>query len=73
MEHESPSERPLEQAGPHPPKAPAPSYAPFLLALGITMLFWGIATSPIMSAGGFVVFAGAIWMWVGEIAKGWRN
>src|SRR5207253_10925430 len=41
-----------------PPQTPAPvepSYAPFLLALGITMIFWGVVTSPIMSIGGFVL------------------
>ena len=34
------------------PQSPAePSYAPFLVALGVTMIFWGIVTSPVMSAG----------------------
>ena len=56
------------------PQAPAePSYAPFLLALGITMIFWGIATSPVMSIGGFVLFVSASWLWIGAIAQGWRK
>jgi len=54
-------------------KAPKPSYAPFLLALGITMLFWGLATSPVMSGGGLVIFVWAVWTWIRQIAQGWRN
>jgi hypothetical protein len=70
-------EIPIEN-GPDPLKAPAenaprPTYAPFFLALGITMLFWGLATSPVMSAGGFAIFVWALWMWIREIARGWRN
>ena len=65
--------RVVEWAEATPQKAPEPSYAPFLLALGITMAFWGLATSPVMSAGGLVLFAWALWMWIREIAKGWRN
>jgi hypothetical protein len=54
-------------------KAPEPTYAPFLLALGITMLFWGLATSPVMSAGGLGIFVWALWMWIAQIAQSWRN
>ena len=55
-------------------EAPAePSYAPFLLALGITMIFWGIVTSPVMSFGGLVLFVWALWLWIGAIARGWRQ
>ena len=50
-----------------------PTYAPFLLALGITMTFWGIATSPIMSVAGLMVFACAMWLWIRDIARGWRH
>ncbi len=56
------------------PQASAePSYAPFLVALGVTMIFWGIVTSPVMSAGGFVVFVCGLWIWISEIAQGWRK
>ena len=56
------------------PQSPAePSYAPFLVALGITMIFWGIVTSPIMSAGGFVVFVCGMWLWISQIAQGWSK
>ena len=58
------------------PQAPAPvepSYAPFLLAVGITMIFWGIVTSPIMSGGGFVLLIWGLSLWISAIANGWRK
>ena len=61
---------------PTPPQAPAPvepSYAPFLLALGITMIFWGIVTSPIMSIGGCVLLIWGLSLWISAIASGWRK
>jgi hypothetical protein len=36
-------------------------------------MFWGLATSPIMSAAGFVAFAWALWTWISEIAGDWRT
>ena len=64
----------VERAEPHSDAvAPAPSYAPFLVALGITMVFWGLATSPVMSAGGFAVFAWGLWSWIRDIGQAWRN
>jgi len=54
-------------------KAVEPTYAPFFLALGITMLFWGLVTSPVMSAVGFAVLVWAMWMWIAQIVRGWRN
>ena len=73
METEIPGERMLEWAKPQQQEAPEPSYAPFLLALGITMAFWGLATSPMMSAGGLALFAMALWSWIRDIAQSWRN
>jgi hypothetical protein len=52
---------------------PEPSYAPFLLALGVTMVFWGVATSPVMSVAGIALFAWALWLWIAAIARGWRK
>ena len=55
-------------------QAPAePSYAPFLLAVGITMIFWGIVTSPIMSIGGLVLLIWGLSLWISAIASGWRK
>jgi len=59
-----------------PPQTPAPvepSYAPFLLAVGITMIFWGIVTSPIMSIGGLLLLIGGLSLWISAIASGWRQ
>jgi hypothetical protein len=57
-----------------PPQAPPePSYAPFLLALGITMVFWGIVTSPVMSIGGFVLLVSGLWLWIRALAEGWSK
>ena len=61
-----------ESGGVEAPKV-APTYAPFLLALGITMMFWGIVTSPVMSIGGFVVFVWGLFLWTSAIAQGWRK
>jgi hypothetical protein len=67
------SDRPIETNGAPAHKPPRPTYAPFMLALGITMIFWGIDTSLIMSAGGLLIFIWAIGMWIREIALSWRN
>jgi hypothetical protein len=53
--------------------APKPSYAPFVVALGITMTFWGLATSPVMSVGGLVVFVWGLVSWIRSIATAWRD
>ena len=58
---------------PKPQATVEPSYAPFLLALGITMIFWGIVTSPVMSIGGFVLLIWGLSLWISEIAQGWRK
>lgn len=68
-----PAERAIESSEPQPKAIAKPTYAPFLVALGITMAFWGLATSPVMSAGGFVVFAWGLWSWIRDIAQAWRN
>jgi hypothetical protein len=66
-------DQPLDQLPRSEPAPPEPSYAPFLLALGITLIFWGVVTSPVMSMGGLVLFVAAMWLWLGAIAKGWRK
>lgn len=72
MEPDLPNERTVETAEPGPRDVPRPTYAPFMLALGITMVFWGLTTSPVMSVGGFAVFVWALWMWIRDIAQAWR-
>jgi hypothetical protein len=70
---DTPIEQAIESSEVRPNAAPKPSYAPFFLALGITMTFWGLVTSLVMSAGGFAVIAGALWLWIRDIAQAWRN
>lgn len=73
MTSESASQSPPESPSMEQRKAPEPTYAPFMLAVGVTMLFWGLATSPVMSAVGFLVFACALSTWIAEIANDWRR
>jgi hypothetical protein len=70
---EEPGKDATEVAATSPRKPPRPTYAPFMLALGITMIFWGIATSPVMSLCGFGVFAWALWMWIRDLAQAWKD
>jgi hypothetical protein len=67
------SNEPLHESGEPETATPEPTYAPFLLALGITMIFWGIVTSPVMSIGGLVVFVWGLFLWISAIAQGWRK
>jgi hypothetical protein len=73
MKRESVSEIPGESRSAEKRKPPQPTYAPFMLAIGVTMVFWGLATSPVMSAAGFVALAWALWTWITEIANDWRS
>jgi hypothetical protein len=68
-----PAERAIESSEAQPKATPKPSYAPFFFALGITMAFWGLATSLVMSAAGFIVLAAALGLWIRDIAQTWRN
>ena len=73
MNHDLPNDPAAERAESLSRPAPAPTYAPFMLALGVTMLFWGLVTSPVMSAGGFAIFVWALWMWIRDIAQDWKK
>jgi len=73
MNHDRPNEPAVEPAEPLSRPIPQPTYAPFMLALGVTMLFWGLVTSPVMSAGGFAIFVWALWMWIRDIAQDWKK
>lgn len=73
MNQTDPSNEQMTAGFATPQAATEPSYAPFLLALGITMIFWGIATSPVMSIGGVVVFGYGLRMWISAIAQAWNK
>jgi hypothetical protein len=59
-----------EWSSPQPEKTPLPTYAPFFLALGITFLLFGIVSSYVFSAAGFVLMVVSISKWVGELLHG---
>jgi hypothetical protein len=46
---------------------PRPTYFPAAMAFGITFLFWGIVTSPVVLAAGVVVLVVALSGWIGEV------
>jgi len=54
---------------PKPAIIPAPTYWPFILSLGATLMGLGVLTSNIITATGIVLFILAIIKWVGELSS----
>jgi len=54
---------------PRPEIIPAPTYWPFVLSLGATLVGLGVLTSNVISVTGTVLFILAIVKWVGELAN----
>ncbi len=54
---------------PKPAVIPSPTYWPFVLSLGATLMGLGVLTSYIISAAGIVLFILAIIKWVGELSS----
>jgi len=48
---------------------PSPSYWPFLLSLGATLMGFGVLTSNIITATGTVLFILATIKWIGELSS----
>lgn len=63
------SQHDTEWSDPLPRALPRPTAAPFLLAVGIAMGFWGIVTSPIMSLGGLGLFIWALVTWMKDLKR----
>ncbi|MGH7907410.1 MAG: cytochrome c oxidase subunit 4 [Candidatus Binataceae bacterium] len=62
---------PREQwARPLPEKIPPPTYWPAIMSLGIVFILFGVVTSWIFSAVGFVLFLLSLGKWVGELLNG---
>jgi hypothetical protein len=59
-----------EWSAPLPEKTPPSTYAPVFLALGITFLLFGVLTSYVFSAAGFILMVVSISKWVGELLHG---
>jgi hypothetical protein len=74
MVHEEGPQMPGEQDGqwsaPLPEKIPPSTYAPVFLALGITLLLFGIVSSYVFSAAGLILMAVSMSKWVGEWLHG---
>jgi hypothetical protein len=51
---------------PRPDRIPRDTYAPAAAALGITFVFWGVVTTPIISVVGIVLFGISLAAWIGE-------
>ena len=55
---------------PLPERLPQPSFAPAVMAAGLTCLLWGVVTSWIVSAIGLVATAVAVALWIGDFGVG---
>lgn len=54
---------------PLPLEIPDPTWVPSALAFGITLLFWGVATSPIVSGVGLIAIFISLGFWIGEMCR----
>jgi hypothetical protein len=54
---------------PKPEIIPSPTYWPFVLSLGATLMGLGVLTSNVISAVGMLLFILAMIKWVGELAS----
>ena len=54
---------------PKPATIPSPTYWPFVLSLGSTLMGLGVLTSNIISAAGIVLFILAVVKWIGELSS----
>ena len=51
---------------PRPERVPRETYAPAAAARGIAFGFWGVVTTPVISAVGLVLFVWSVGGWIGE-------
>ena len=56
--------QPPDWAKAQPEKLPAPTYWPFVVALGLTFVFWGLLTTWIILVAGFVIFCIGLAGWI---------
>jgi hypothetical protein len=57
-------------SAPLPEKTPPSTYAPVFVALGITLLLFGVVSSYVFSAAGVLLMVVSISKWVGELLHG---
>ena len=52
-----------------PSEIPSPTWTPAAVAFGVTLIFWGIVTSPLVSLAGLLVIGTALAVWIGEMCN----
>ena len=62
-------ETPLAWQTPQPERIPGSTYAPAVLGLGITFVFWGFMTTFYISGVGLILGAMALTQWIGELRR----
>jgi hypothetical protein len=60
---------PVGWSTPRPERVPRPTVAPATLALGATLVAFGVVTSPILSAVGAALGFGAAVQWIREVHR----
>ncbi len=66
----------MSEKDPHkakPVDLPEPTYWPFFLAFGTTFLLWGILSSWLISAIGFIVFIIGLGGWMSDLYHELKN
>ena len=58
---------PADWSAAKPDVIPRPTYMPAAMAFGITLLLWGIVTSPVLLGVGAAVMALSLAGWIGEM------
>jgi len=79
--HKSISNTPVGWNKPKPEKLPRPGYWPFLMALGIVFILWGLAlgfnevfsTMIIISGVGLIIFIISLAGWIGDLRDERKN
>ncbi len=54
-------------ARPRPEHIPRPTYWPAVMGIGITMIGWGLITTPLISLVGLLLLGISLWAWIGEM------
>jgi hypothetical protein len=62
-------ETPLAWQTPQLERLPRSTYAPAVLGLGITFVFWGFMTTFYISGVGLILCAMALTQWIGELRR----
>ena len=61
------SEEPQRETHLQPDVMPTPTYMPAVVSLGISLLVWGLITSPIILIAGLAILALGVAGWIGDL------